>query len=295
MKKNAENLLLQLYAKKRLAPFYVIRGPISSSLNPLLQWARDFATQLISSEKKISSHQAAQLVELGHQDLLFITKAKDEENPDEQDGKAYKVDDPQMRQYFKAVQYGPIDLAQKFIFIDKAQLINEYFANKWLKTLEEPAQNVTTLFLVETQMPLLDTIESRAITFRVKGEHPENDYPYPEQDEDFSAFLKRNATHWSLPQSSLDKIQLFCQSPDQYHHLLSSLKVSPDLRNSLFELMNDYMLAPNNNLHAQQRWLTEIRWFKEAKTFNNSAAERFVGLLMCVMEARESRPSKRCR
>lgn len=285
MEKSAEKLLLKLYTKKELAPFYIIRGPISSSHCPLFQWAHDFAQQLLIEDRSISVSNAKEILELGHRDLLFISKPKDGDDSYEQDEKAYKVDDPQMREYFKAVQYGPMELGQKFIFIDKAQLINEYFANKWLKTLEEPAENVTTLFLVETQSPLLDTIESRAITFRVQTDLPENFYRSPEQHEDFTSFLKRFAKDWTLSGEGQDKIQLFCQRPNEYHHLLDALRESPQLKSLLLELMSDYMLSPNHSLRAQQHWLEELQWFKKAKTFNNSATERFLGLLMCVTES----------
>lgn len=284
MDKNADSLLINLYQKKRLAPFYIIRGPISSTYCPLLEWSKQFAADLLSKHMPISKDQAAEMVKLGHRDLLFITK-EEPENTAQQDTKAYKVDDPHMREYFKAVQYGPMELNQKFIFIDKGQLISEYFANKWLKTLEEPAANVTTLFLVETQSPLLNTIESRAITLRVQKGDPKAFYHCPDKHEDFPDFLQRNAQNWELNKSSREKVDLFCKNPTQYHQLLDALKESPQLKTQLYQVMNDYMLAPNHSLFAQQHWLEEVKWFQEAETFNNSPSERFFGLMMCVMQS----------
>ncbi len=289
MDKSAENLLLKLYREKKLAPFYIIRGPISSTYCPLLEWSQKFSALLLSEHLNIPKEQSSEMVEMGHRDLLFITKDNESENDSDsaliEDQKAYKVDDPHMREYFKAVQYGPMDLHQKFIFIDKGQLISEYFANKWLKTLEEPAAGVTTLFLVENQAPLLKTIESRAITLRVQNEDARNFYHCPETHEDFPNFLERSAKDWDLPKSAMDKIQLFCQKPTQYHHLLDALKEAAQLKTLLYRVMNDYMLAPNHSLYAQQHWLDEMRWFQKAQTFNNSASERFFGLMMCVMES----------
>jgi len=284
MQTSAENLLLKLYQRKKLAPFYIIRGPISSTHCPLLEWAQEFSAQLLEQHKSISLEQAREQIQLGHQDLLFITKEADEKNMGE-DQKAYKVDDPHMRDYFKAVQYPPMDLQQKFIFIDKGQLIGDYFANKWLKTLEEPAQNVTTIFLVETQGPLLNTIESRAITLRIQRGDPGQFYHCPLEHEDFTAFLARCAKEWDIPKGARKKIDDFCQNSNQYHLLLDALRESPALRTPIYTVMNDYMLAPNHTIHAQQHWLEEIQWFHKADVFNNSTSERFFGLLRCVIES----------
>ncbi len=287
MDKSAENLLLKLYQKKRLAPFYIIRGPISSTICPLLEWSQHFAQELLSQHKGISSTQAQELIHMGHRDLLFITKdnSDSEDKAADQDQKAYKIDDPHMREYFKAVQYGPIELDQKFIFIDKGQLISDYFANKWLKTLEEPAPHVTTLFLVETQSPLLNTIESRAITLRVQQKDAKNFYHCPKEHEDFPDFLQSRAKDWDLPKGAQDKLNKFCQHPTQYHHLLDAIRETASLKSLLYQVMNDYMLAPNHSLFAQQHWLNEIQWFQQADRFNNSPAERFYGLMTCVMES----------
>ncbi len=283
MEKSAENLLLRLYAKKKLAPFYIIRGPISSTHCPLLEWAQDFAATLLEKEKAIDKNSANEMIQLGHQDLLFISKTRDSEETDDQ--RPYKIDDPAMKEYFKSVQYGPIELEQKFIFINQGQLISEYFANKWLKTLEEPEENVTTLFLVETGSPLLDTIESRAITLRVQKDHPEQYYHVPEEHQDFSHFLKENIQRFDLTKACIEKVQLFCQAPQRPHILIEAIREHSALRMPLYRLMNDYMLATNHSLRAQQHWLEEIRWFQKAETFNNSATERFYGLLSCVIES----------
>jgi hypothetical protein len=289
MNKSAEYLLLRLYKKNKLAPFYIIRGPISYPHCPLLEWSFTFAAKILELEKSISSEQAQELIKLGHRDLLFITKSEAKADSDEGypqvDEKNYKVDDPLMREYFKAVQYGPMDLKQKFIFIDKGQLIGDYFANKWLKTLEEPEPNVTTIFLVENQTPLLHTIESRAITFRVQKDHPEKFYHILHEHEDFVEFLGRHYPHWTLPPNIAGKVELFVNAPHQIHLLIETLKESAILKRELYQLMNDYILATNHNLYAQQHWLDEIQWFHQAEVFNNSQSERFYGLLRCVIES----------
>tara|TARA_Y100000780_G_C13696001_1_gene422540 strand:- start:38494 stop:39405 length:912 start_codon:yes stop_codon:yes gene_type:complete len=291
---SAENLLLRLYKNQRLAPFYIIRGPLSSNYCPLLEWAHEFSNLLLQQANGLSPQEASDKVKLGHSDLLFITKEIESEGGSEknkgrakplQDHKAYKVDDPHMNSYFKAVQYGPMELEQKFIFVDKGQLISEYFANKWLKTLEEPTANVTTLFLVENQVPLLNTIESRAITLRVQSEDLNETYPIPEEHEDFSTFLKKLSAHWELPKSARKKLDEYCERPSHYHLALDAIKEAPQLRSWLYQTMNDYMLTPNHTLYAQQHWLEEIKWFDKAETFNNSPSERFYGLLRCVIES----------
>ncbi|GEM_PF-2431379 len=280
-----EIILEDLYRRKKLGPFYIIRPPVlDDHPNPTKQldeWCQNFVANIISIEKGFDHEKAKEQIKLGFSDFSLIEK-----NPD---NRAYKVDDEGIKEFFKAQSYPPLESSYKIVAVRDADKLNQQVANKWLKTLEEPIDRVTTLFLVGNNRPLLKTLESRAITLRLRGTAPNIDQENQIAAMDFSHFLKDQIQNEDglgsiASESQKGNILKYCENNQSYHYFLDSLKGSHELQEEMFKVLSEYFEKKATDPKLLDRWLEEIKWFQKAKTYNNSPSERFLGLLQLIQQ-----------
>lgn len=133
--------LTKRYAEKKLAHLYLIRNFGSNDLFKLFY--QDFAEKILN--KKFSTHP----------DFLIVDVDEDES--------IYKVDSPNFQEFLRYLNYAPVNLSHKFIFINNAHLISEVLSNKMLKTFEELDESTTIFLNCPNNENILDTIKSRSI------------------------------------------------------------------------------------------------------------------------------------
>ena len=109
MKDNLQTILFKKYQDQLLASLYILNYD-SSRTDPNL-WVNEFLTQF------------TQVID--HPDVLKINKAEKENE--------YKVDSVEIRDFLKFINYRPLQLEKKIIFLFDAHDISPILSNKLLK------------------------------------------------------------------------------------------------------------------------------------------------------------------
>jgi DNA polymerase-3 subunit delta' len=211
---NLQTILFQKYQDKFLASLYIANYN-SRSIDPDL-WVNDFLTQFTQIED--------------HPDILKIHKTDKEPQ--------YKVDSPQIRDFLKFINYRPLQLEKKFIFIFDAHDISTILSNKLLKIFEELGANFCLFLMVPDNAYMLPTVLSRAIKLKIpnKKELKVQDLDFSEvrTPQDLLALLKENGNN------AQDEKKFIEQTIE---HFLTQSKDSPEYFNNLEELLK--ILADN--------------------------------------------------
>jgi hypothetical protein len=137
-----QELLLDKYQNNLLAQVYLVKYPKNTLPNV---WVKEF----IHSITTISDDP----------DILII-------NIDEKDN-AYKVESSGILSLNKFLNFRPIHLKKKFIFINDAHLLGTFVSNKLLKIFEELSTNFCLFLLAPQDETLLPTVESRSINLLI--------------------------------------------------------------------------------------------------------------------------------
>lgn len=77
-----------------------------------------------------------------------------------------------VRAMSEQVRNGPCELPMLFFIIEDADTMNHQAQNAWLLTLENPPEDVGFILLCENERNLLETVRSRAPTFRMQKFEP---------------------------------------------------------------------------------------------------------------------------
>ncbi len=99
-----------------------------------------------------------------HPDVFWVTRSEKEND--------YKVDSPSIKAMLKFINYRPIELKVRFIFISDAHLLSPIVSNKLLKVLEEMSSLFCLILFTPEGQSLLPTVESRALKIRIKSGRP---------------------------------------------------------------------------------------------------------------------------
>lgn len=273
------DILINAFRNKKLAPLYIIRSqtpPLGSQPIDLKDWARDFASLCIEDHFKVDSLRAHQRVELGHSDILFVEK--------DPDSKSYKHEEQGVIEFYQSHEHPPLELNHKLIFVSEAEKIPVQLANKWLKTLEEPISGATTFLMVDGNTPLLQTIESRAITLRLRRP-PEMPLRKLKAGEDFHEFVRDHISELdestSLNEAEIKDLTLAAQGA-KIHLYLQFVRHGHNCETYLYQLLLDFMALSNLSLREANENLHELQWFQKTREYNNAPADRIIGLLQSV-------------
>lgn len=152
--------LLKKARQKELAHFYILQGTAGDH-GKQGQWVEQFIREYWTSVegRKLPSDLRSDA------DLLWLLP----EISDEGDLRDYKVEN--LSELFTFLGYRGIQSQKRFVVFEHSELITPIIANKLLKTLEEPVGDLTLFWLNPTGAKLLPTIESRALTLRLKWPH----------------------------------------------------------------------------------------------------------------------------
>lgn len=147
-----QTILYKKYQEKNLASLY-IGNYNSNDLDPEI-WVNEFISQFTTLED--------------HPDILKINKASTESE--------YKVDSKSIREFLKFINYKPLQLEKKFIFLFDAHDISLILSNKLLKVFEELSSHFCLFLMVPDNAYLLPTVLSRAIKLQI-GESKKDQAP----------------------------------------------------------------------------------------------------------------------
>lgn len=143
VKDNLQKILFQKYQANNLASLYMAKYETISTEPDL--WVSEFMAQFTPLED--------------HPDVLKIKKTDKETE--------YKVDSLSIKNFIKFLNYRPLDLKTKFIFLFDAHDLSVIVSNKLLKIFEELENHFCLILMVPDNAQLLATVESRAIKLQI--------------------------------------------------------------------------------------------------------------------------------
>lgn len=172
MTTNLHSILHKKYIDRNLASLYIAYYD-SAILDPEL-WVNQFLGLFTKLED--------------HPDILKIFKeAKENE---------YKVESKSIQNFLKFINYKPLQLEKKFIFIFDAQDMNVSVSNKLLKVFEELGTNFCVFLMLPDNALMLPTVLSRAIKLRISDSNTQEgsalDFSKIQAPQDLLAFIKQN-------------------------------------------------------------------------------------------------------
>ena len=165
----------------------------------------NYNSQATSPELWVNEFQALITNLSDHPDILKIHKSANENE--------YKVDSPPILDFFKFINYRPLQLKKKFIFIFYAHDISLILSNKLLKNFEELGPNFCLFLMVPDNSYMLPTVLSRAIKLQIASSsklvNKTSDFLGVNSPQDLLAILKQTRESGS---SSSDEKQFIEQA-----------------------------------------------------------------------------------
>ena len=134
-----QKILFDRYNNETLASVYILNYD-SQSMNAE-NWTNSFIQLFTKMED--------------HPDVLKVKRGEKENE--------YKVDSTDIVAFLKFINYRPLKLKKKFIFIYEAHLLSTILSNKLLKVIEELSDQFCLFLMVPDKASMLATIESRGI------------------------------------------------------------------------------------------------------------------------------------
>ncbi len=152
----ATQLLLAALAQDRVSHAYLFVGPSGALIK---ETARAFAASLACADGGCGTCATCTRILRGaHQDVIEVAPLG---------ARAYLVE--QIREVVAAAQYKAVASPKKVFIIDRADLMNQASANAFLKTLEEPAEDVVFILIAPQESSVLPTILSRCQPVRFRA------------------------------------------------------------------------------------------------------------------------------
>ena len=161
----------KLFKSNKLPKVTLLSGPkgigkstfVYHFINYLLSADENFKYSLIENKINMSNKSFNLLQSEIHPNVFCIDKAKDQKN----------ITIEEVRRLLNFLNKSTYLNGLKFVVIDNAENLNINSANLLLKTLEEP-NNKTFIFIIHNNLlPLLLTIKSRCLNFKIFFNHEE--------------------------------------------------------------------------------------------------------------------------
>lgn len=215
-----KKILLAKYDADLLAQVYL--ATYAPHVHPE-EWISDFLSPLTKLED--------------HPDLFWVRRSEKEND--------YKVDSASIKAMLKFINYRPIELKKRFIFITDAHLLSVIVSNKLLKVLEELPELYCLFLLVPEGQTLLPTVESRSIKVRIPTEVP----------------------------AEFQKTEFFESAFDVMGHLKTSDDPFHDEK-KFIETQLDLMLSKNPTYRQCEDMLANLKHYVKSDEYNNAKVSR---------------------
>ena len=232
-------IFVSRYKKKQLPSFLIVKTN-SSEEHP---------------KSKLEDWACTVLEKIGltkdHPDVLWVKKNKK--------NKSFQVDSPEINELYSFQKYRPLRAPHRLVFVEDAHLLGERLENKLLKTLEEPQEETSIIFLSPTTKRFLPTIESRAVILTL--------------------FTQKS----SIPTDKIkEQLDIYLSKEINEHALIDMVQKKHEYQNSLLLHIICHKRDHPTNFENTDSFLKEIQWFIKAQLWQNSPAERFVQLLQIL-------------
>lgn len=228
---NLQKLLFSKYLAGNLAAVYLAKFD-STNIDPEI-WVKEFLTQYSLLDD--------------HPDVLKINKTEKENE--------YKVDSASIKNFLKFLNYRPIQLKKKFIFLFDAQDLSVIVSNKLLKIFEELGTDFCLILLAPNNTQLLPTVESRAIKLQIP-----------------------NAQDVSEQATNLQRINT---PADLINALKTSSAANNDEKKFIEHLISEYLDSSAPTLESYKNidsLLRKLENYETSGSFNNSKLSRLTTL-----------------
>lgn len=266
-----EQLLYQKYMQKMLAHFYIITAPPHHPTPSLFleKWIEGFLLRVIMQEKGINQASAQNVFQLGHGDILQIKKEEDTER--------YLTEDFEELLYFQ--NYYNFEFSHRFAIVYNAQNITDHVANKLLKTLEEPREGSTIIFLNSSSQQFLPTIRSRAIELKLQNKNKDSLTSGLLDPKERLAWFTAQIKNRQLSCDAESALCSYLNQQSSEQEFLTNKKIEKDDWQKLLHLLLEYNCCQATNFQQKQKIMDEIKWFEQSQIFGQPQWERFLGLL----------------
>ena len=265
-KLNTIESLFNKWKSGKLSHFYILEAhsSVEEKQQLLKETTNKFLINVLSTEKNIAPESAANLLEKGHGDILFIQKTDK--------GSEYTLKSGDFEPFFNFLAYGNLELQQRFIIVEDAQLIGKTISNKLLKSLEEPSPNTTIIFLADSTSHMLPTILSRAIRWNLRDQNASHgDYKSLSTKADLIKLLK-SGNELSVELASHLNGELML------HELLDKLSGKQEYE-QCFKILIAALSEMSSNAQDKNEGLKQMAWWSKAREFNNSPQESLISIL----------------
>lgn len=244
-----------MWKSNKLPHFNIFLGPKEDSESYLMDVIEKFLVEVITREQALSLDQAKEILSKGHADILWVNKTSEK-------GRPYRVQDNDFNEMFKFLDFKPLNLSKRFIFIKDAHLLSYIISNKLLKTLEEPNQNAVIIFLAPQDSHFIPTIISRARLWNIR---PSDQSKQNFQDfQNFQQFL-----HTESSNKSDKELKEFLNQ--ELAEQLSKSTKSMDIEKVL-ETYLDFEINVQKSIKTKINLLDIIKKYQQDKVFNGSKA-----------------------
>lgn len=256
--------LIERFRRRELGHFYILQGRHTPVLK---DWMNELLLAILCDDG-MPRAQAQGRLERGHPDILWLT-------PQEH---AYKIENADFDPLFQAMAHRPLELPWRFIVVEKPETISEVYANKLLKTLEEPNPACTIIFLQEQGRSLLATIESRAIKLTLPQQ--QTHMPGGHTEQALHLFL----AHWCQQYPDLYEGDLaFPAEPAALASELAALaRSNAPVEENLFTAISVWTSQHIAKAQVLDRVLQAIKHANFSRRLNNSCHERFYTLIQSL-------------
>ena len=249
-----------------MSHFYILEA--HSSITEKQKFIRksidQFIIDVIQTEKNISRESAKSQLQLGHGDVLYITKSDK--------GQEYTLKSGDFDPFFNFLSYKNLELKQRFIIVENAHLIGKTLANKLLKSLEEPTPDTTIFFLTDSTSHMLDTILSRAIKWTLRDENM--------MHQEFIGLKSKVQLIQYLCKGSKrsEIIGKYLNGDIPLHELLDKASKKSDYE-ELFKILINALTETQYFDKSKESLLNQMKWWSKARKYHNSPQETLINLL----------------
>ena len=222
------DILIKKYKENSLASLYIANYN-SERTNPKI-WADDFLKNITTIED--------------HPDVLKLNKSEKE--------KEYKVESPAILELYKFINYKPLNLKKKFIFLFDSQDISTIVANKLLKIFEELSSDICLILFAPDNAAMLPTVTSRAIKIQISNLNKTDIVP------------NENLDHITSPQELIAYLKQSRLESNQLEKKFIEQKIEQCLKNA----------HDPKNYQQLDELLLSLKDFELSSDFNNSQISR---------------------
>ncbi len=253
--------LLARFRRRELGHFYILQARQSAHL---ASWMNEFLIAVLSDDGTSATHALGRL-ERGHPDVLWLKPQDD----------SYKVENGDFDPLFQTMAHRPLELPWRFIVVEKPETISDVYANKLLKTLEEPCDSCSIIFLLEQGRTLMSTIESRAIKLTLAQEKGALLGSAPAAD------LAQFLTSWcaSYPQYFDEGLEFAQDRAALASELASLARSKPKVEENLFTALQLWAQENVTKPQVLESVLEALKHADFSRRLNNSCHERFYTLI----------------